>query len=123
MPGSPDAPESCRSATSYAGYQWGGLRLCAYRWGAHHFSGGTIQIYVVGTDYRVFTKWRNPNGSFSAWQVLRDGRVLPGDHWSIVAGVTEGLPLVKVVGDEAAARIWCIVRLPSGWTAWGPCVA
>jgi hypothetical protein len=123
MPGAPDAPESCRTATSYAGYQWGGLRLCAYRWGAHHFSGGTVQIYVVGTDHKVWTRWRNPDGSFSPWQVLRDGRVLPGDHWSIQVTTAQGEPLLRVIGNEPARRRWCILRSSSrGWGDWKVCI-
>jgi hypothetical protein len=120
--GDPDASENCQTATSYAGYQWGGVRLCAYRWGAHVWSGGTIQIYVVGTDHKVWTKWRNPNGSFSAWQILRDGKVRPGKHWSIEVTRIEGEPLLRVIGDEAAERRWCIRRgIDSSWGLWGLC--
>lgn len=122
--GAPEASETCQTATSYAGYQWGGLRLCAYRWGAHVWSGGTIQIYVVGTDHKVWTKYRNPNGSFSAWQILRDGKVRPGNHWSIHVTRIEGDPLVRVVGDEPAERLWCIRRgVNSPWGLWGVCTS
>lgn len=54
------------SDTPLYGIQWGGRRLCYYSWGGHNFGQGTLQVYVVGTNRFVYTKWRNPDGSFSA---------------------------------------------------------
>jgi hypothetical protein len=49
---------------------YGGTWYCAYGSDSHTFPNGTNQIFVVGTDFAVWTKWRNRNNNYSSWHSL-----------------------------------------------------
>jgi hypothetical protein len=106
--------------------QWGGRRLCEYWAVGHDYIDGALQVYVVGTDHGVWTRWRNRAGVMSAWQPLKNGKVKPGDGRSIDLTLNQatGAPTIWVIGADPPpiTRWWCITRNPStGWGNWRVC--
>jgi hypothetical protein len=72
------AAECVQKSTIVDGIEFRGRRLCYYGIGANYFPDGTLQIWVVGTDHAVWTRWVTTGGVFSDW-VSMGGRVKHGD--------------------------------------------
>ena len=110
------------------GVNWGGQNYCNYRTPLHYFPNGTVQVFVVGTDYAVWTKWRLLNGAFSSWvslggQVRRGNPADLGDiayNRPTVYGLA-AVPEVWVYGNTTGAPVeFSRVRNPSTgvWAPW-----
>lgn len=115
------AAECVQESTIVQGVEFNGRRLCHYRVAANNFPDGTLQIFVVGTDHAVWTRWITWDGGMSSWRTL-GGKVMHGDTQSISMGGTRAVPTVKVIGNEPAGRWWCNTRAVSGaWGGWRVC--
>lgn len=78
--------------------------------------GETQQVWVIGTDYSVWTRW-NTNGRLSNW-VSMGGRIRhpyhTGDFYFFTCG---GKPVIVVVGLDNLQ--WYRLRQSDGvWTSW-----
>ena len=104
------APEPVCSSLVHKGVEYGGWRYCNYRVGTHSFRNGTEQVFAVGLDYAVWTRW-STNGRLSQWVSL-GGQVHRSDYRSV--WMTNG-PSVNAIGTDGrrCQRTW-------GQTAWTP---
>jgi hypothetical protein len=50
--------------------QFGGDYICEYDWEDWSLPDDTYQVFVIGTDYAVWTRWQHPNGEMSKWTSL-----------------------------------------------------
>jgi hypothetical protein len=48
---------------------YGGNYYCGYGSQSYRFSDGTLQVFVIGTDFSVWTRWQK-NGQLSNWVSL-----------------------------------------------------
>ncbi|MFB7476229.1 hypothetical protein [Kitasatospora sp. NPDC056184] len=79
------------------------------------FDDGTFQAFAVGTDYALWTRWMNPNGTVSTWVTL--GGVLSGGVFQKWDG--RGNLLIGGRGSDGA--YWARIRdVNGGWTPWNP---
>jgi len=58
------APAKCTDA------EYGGTFYCGYGERFAILSSGVEQLFVVGTDYAVWTRWHRTDGSYSSWTSL-----------------------------------------------------
>jgi len=58
------APSTCTDP------EYGGTFYCGYGEWVVTLSSGVEQVFVVGTDYAVWTKWHRTNGTYSSWTSL-----------------------------------------------------
>ncbi len=115
------AAERICSSTIVFGVQYGGERYCNYTVGWNGFSDGSEQVYVVGTDYAVWTRWITAGGTLSRWVSL-GGKVKQGDFRSVTMAGTGNVPTVKVIGTTTPSRWYCRTRATSGsWSPWALC--
>jgi hypothetical protein len=95
---------------------FGGDRICAYSLHGFTLPDGTYQLFVIGTDYSVYTKWRK-NGVYSSWVNLggQIRRSLSVSDFKVVSCGSQ--PLVLVVGTDD--RWYHDGRRTNGtWTGW-----
>jgi hypothetical protein len=97
---------------------FGGTYYCAYGVRDFYFRDGTYQIFVIGTNFSVYTRWRS-QGFYSLW-VNMGGQVrrtyAARDFGRITCG---SQPIVQVVGTDN--RWWSNARRNNGsWTGWNP---
>ena len=102
----------------YAGTQWGGRFICDYGFDAYSFPNGTLQIFVIGPDYAVYTRWRTGT-TLSAWVNL-GGQVKRGEYsspWVTGSGYS---PTINVYGNTAGLVLYTRTRSSStgAWSAW-----
>lgn len=78
---------------------FGGNYYCGYGKRSFSFSDGTYQIFVIGTDYSVWTRWRK-SGDYSRWVDM--GGKIRASHASADFGITScgGQPILGVVGTN-----------------------
>ncbi len=64
-----DAVGQTESALSYCHLPapWGGTYICSYGWHGMPLKDGTREVWVVGTDYNIWTRWQSPSGALSRW--------------------------------------------------------
>ncbi|MET9400730.1 hypothetical protein [Kitasatospora sp. NPDC002965] len=96
---------------------YGGRFLCGGGFGETlwlaAFADGTVQLFVVGTDYAVWTRWENPNGSLSQWVSL--GGPVAGP---VSIGAMNGY-FVQLTAKGTDGRHWFNNRQTNGvWTGW-----
>ncbi|MCC3776146.1 hypothetical protein [Streptomyces sp. UNOB3_S3] len=91
----------------------GGSYICEYGKKTIKFPNGQQQIFVIGTDYAVWTTYDYENGDWSAWEsmggTLRSGITVKGEGtWN---------PTISATGTDG--NQWSRHRLDSGiWTPW-----
>jgi hypothetical protein len=98
---------------------FGGTYYCKFGEEFLLFNDGTLEIFVIGTDYAVWTRWRNPSGGLSGWVSL-SGQI---DHSGNANDLTvcwaplRTLPTVNIRGTDSSW--WDRTRQATGvWTAW-----
>ena len=104
------APATCTDAS------FGGTYYCGYGERNFTFSNGTYEVWVIGTDYSIWTRWRS-NGSYSSW-VNQGGQIrrsyASGDFVRITCGSN---PIIEVVGTDN--RWYSNARRTDGsWSGW-----
>jgi hypothetical protein len=103
---------------------WGGIFECTYSMKVHTFSNGVVQVWVIGTDWAVWTKWMYPNGQMTDWQSM--GGIAYHGQAHIVSGDFALCKPPEVYSGSVALRLrgqngsWYYnSRPPSGyWTGW-----
>src|SRR5689334_17151906 len=95
---------------------WGGTYYCGYGRRSYAFTDGTYQIFVIGTDYSVWTRWRK-SGNYSRWVDM--GGSIRGSHTATDFRLAncDGQPGLGVVGTN---NTWYsnTRRSNGGWTGW-----
>lgn len=98
---------------------FGGRYYCKYEEEFLQFSDGTVQIFVIGTDYSVWTSWIRGSGPASAWVSLGGQIHHSGDanDLEVCALPLRSLPTVNIRGTDNGW--WDRTRQNNGaWTAW-----
>ncbi|WP_030670227.1 hypothetical protein [Streptomyces rimosus] len=91
----------------------GGSYICEYGIAWQTFPNGGKQVFVVGTDFSVWTRYGFEGGDWSNWEsmggVARSGVRIDGNGtWN---------PTISVVGSDGVR--WYRHRLDTGsWTGW-----
>ncbi|MFI9204302.1 hypothetical protein [Streptomyces sp. NPDC053048] len=91
----------------------GGDYICEYGEAWMTYPEGNRQVFVIGTDFAVWTRWQYAGGGWSDWNSfggkLRSGVRIDGNNtWT---------PTISAVGDDGER--WYRHRLSSGsWTGW-----
>lgn len=115
-----EAPESIGECTLTNG--WGGGFYCASTDPDHgaiwyEFPNGTEEVFVVGLDWSVWTRWNNTSGGLSAWTSL-GGQVEHTEPVIGLSGSSWGVTLV-VFGTNGDYYYDTRSDSPSGgWTGW-----
>ncbi|WP_327681542.1 hypothetical protein [Kitasatospora sp. NBC_00458] len=76
------------------------------------FHDGTFQVFAVGVDNSLWTRWQNPDGSVSTWRTL--GGVL-------ASGIRMGWHGEELIFDAVGTDgdWWRQIRYTSGtWSGW-----
>ncbi|MEU8927303.1 hypothetical protein AB0D10_41365 [Kitasatospora sp. NPDC048545] len=98
---------------------WGGKYLCGgpYRDGTatYYFRDGRQEVFVIGTDHAVWTRWTDKSGNKSGW--LSFGGTFTGPVSVLATDMGQGNFEVGAVGTDG--HIWSRVRDVNGnWTGW-----
>jgi hypothetical protein len=84
----------------------------------YQFPNGLKQLFVVGSDNAVWTRWQESNGSYHAWYSM-GGYSL---SYPVVVNGSGYSPQINVVGQDGTYW-WYRVRdsLTATWSAWACC--
>ncbi len=103
------------SAASYICFelQLGGSWYCDFGETWYQFPNGTWQVFVIGLDYAVWTRWENPDHTWSGWTSM-GGNCRSRVHVTAHHGRT---PTITVTGMDG--NHWHRTRSVDGhWPAW-----
>ncbi|MGE7390700.1 hypothetical protein ACQKM2_35005 [Streptomyces sp. NPDC004126] len=108
------APGQNQAAAGYCHVSGlGGDYICEYGEAWQTFPNGTRQVFIVGTDFAVWTRYSNTGGGWSGWESM-GGTVRSGVR---IEGNNSWNPTISVVGMDGER--WFRHRLNSGsWTGW-----
>ncbi|MEU9038453.1 hypothetical protein AB0D45_26640 [Streptomyces sp. NPDC048352] len=111
------APAQGQAPAAAAGYchvsGLGGDYICEYGEAWLTYPNGQRQVFIVGTDFAVWTRYSFAGGGWSEW-VSMGGSVRSGVR---VEGGNSWTPTISVVGMDGER--WYRHRLSSGsWTGW-----
>ena len=97
---------------------YGGNYYCGYGYQSNRFPDGTVQVYVIGTDFSVWTRWTK-NGRLSNWVSL-GGKIRHTYKSSdFFVGLCGNQPFVRIYGLDN--QLWSNIRHEDGtWSGWGP---
>ncbi|MBD0676692.1 hypothetical protein [Streptomyces sp. CBMA156] len=98
---------------------WGGTFLCggAYGEGAvtYYFRDGRQEVFVIGTDHAVWTRWTDKSGTKSGW--LSMGGVFTGPVG--ISATDMGYGNFEIAAKGTDGRTWARVRDTNGdWNRW-----
>ncbi|MFJ6050474.1 hypothetical protein [Streptomyces sp. NPDC092307] len=111
------APAQAAVPASAAGFchvsGLGGDYICEYGEAWLTYPAGNRQVFIVGTDFAVWTRWQYAGGSWSEWTSM-GGTVRSGVR---IEGNNTWNPTISIVGMDGER--WSRHRLNSGsWTPW-----
>jgi hypothetical protein len=117
-------------SVSFNNVYFGGASFCNYNVAYCQFPDGTYQLFVVGTDYGVWTRWLNPDGTLhpsTGWYNM-GGQVKRGnpENPSLLAYLSPWVdpgagwwPELDVYGNETNYITWDRLKNEYGeWTPW-----
>lgn len=95
---------------------FGGTWYCGYGLRDFYFSDGTYQVFVIGTNFSVYTRWRS-QGFYSLWHNM-GGQIRRSYSSADFRRITCGSqPIIQVVGTDN--RWYSNARRTNGtWTGW-----
>ncbi|MEY2233471.1 MULTISPECIES: hypothetical protein [Streptomyces] len=111
------APAQAAAPAAAAGFchvsGLGGDYICEYGEAWLTYPAGNRQVFIVGTDFAVWTRWQFAGGSWSEWTSM-GGTVRSGVR---IEGNNTWNPTISIVGMDGER--WSRHRLTSGsWTPW-----
>ncbi|MFI8391454.1 hypothetical protein [Streptomyces sp. NPDC085540] len=111
------APAQAAAPAAAAGFchvsGLGGDYICEYGEAWMTYPAGNRQVFIVGTDFAVWTRWQYAGGSWSDWTSM-GGTVRSGVR---IEGNNTWNPTISIVGMDGER--WSRHRLNSGsWTPW-----
>ncbi|MCX4539482.1 hypothetical protein [Streptomyces sp. NBC_01565] len=91
----------------------GGDYICEYGESWMTYPAGNRQVFIIGSDFAVWTRWQYAGGSWSEWMSM-GGKAGSGVR---VEGNNSWNPTISIVGSDGDR--WYRHRLDSGsWTGW-----
>lgn len=94
---------------------YGGNYYCSYGTKSHRFPDGTLQVFVIGTDFSVWTRWQK-NGRLSNWVSL-GGKIRHTYNSSDFKLYNCNGPWLLIYGLDN--RPWLTTRGQNGvWSPW-----
>ncbi|MEU4208935.1 hypothetical protein AB0F13_02830 [Streptomyces sp. NPDC026206] len=117
LAGVASAPAQAAPAKAAANYchvsGLGGDYICEYGEAWITYPAGNRQVFIIGTDFAVWTRWQYAGGSWSEWTSF-GGKLRSGVR---VDGNNTWAPTISAVGDDGER--YYRHRLSSGsWTGW-----
>ncbi|MFF4422660.1 MULTISPECIES: hypothetical protein [Streptomyces] len=111
------APAQAAAPAAAAGFchvsGLGGDYICEYGEAWMTYPAGNRQVFIIGTDFAVWTRWQYAGGSWSDWTSM-GGTVRSGVR---IEGNNTWNPTISIVGMDGER--WSRHRLNSGsWTPW-----
>ncbi|MGZ9928661.1 hypothetical protein ACXNSR_02085 [Streptomyces sp. NC-S4] len=111
------APAQAATPAAAAGFchvsGLGGDYICEYGEAWMTYPAGNRQVFIVGTDFAVWTRWQYAGGSWSDWTSM-GGTVRSGVR---IEGNNTWNPTISIIGMDGER--WSRHRLNSGsWTPW-----
>lgn len=103
------------SKCAVTAYGYTGYRICEFDWLSVTKSNGSVEYFVVGTNYAVFHIWPGSGG----WKSLggRARTATPnGVYYLTVSGPDYG---VATIGTDN--RTWCTINSSGRWSNWFAC--
>jgi hypothetical protein len=95
---------------------YGGRYYCAYGTKSYRLPDGTLQVFVIGTDFSVWTRWQK-NGRLSNWVSL--GGKIRSTYNRSDFGLDSCAHKPVVVIEGLDHRSWYRIRQANGvWTNW-----
>ncbi|MBC7558481.1 MAG: hypothetical protein H7270_03845 [Dermatophilaceae bacterium] len=77
---------------------------------------GHLDLFVVGTDNRIYSCWWDVSGGWSSWFALGGLIAATGSTVNVVARYTDHLDLFTTASDGKIMSTWWDAR--SGWAGW-----
>ncbi|WP_213455507.1 hypothetical protein [Rhizomonospora bruguierae] len=111
----PDGDVTILSKCAVTEYGYTGYRICEFDWLAVYKSNGSVEYFVVGTNYAIFHiwpgsgGWKSLGGKASSWAPN-------GVYYLTVSGGDYG---VWTYGTDE--RPWCTINASGRWTSWFSC--
>jgi hypothetical protein len=91
----------------------GGTYICEYGESWQTYPNGQRQVFVVGTDRAVWTRYNSAEGNWSGWQSM--GGQVSSQVW--IEGNKTWSPMISVKGMDG--NYWSRQRMSNGgWTSW-----
>lgn len=113
-------PSTVGICTDSSGFNLGGRFFCGDAYGPgelfYTFPNGVIQLFVIGTDHQVWTRWSNTSEtSWTGWS-----SVLGGSCWGwrqpFGSGYTPGIIVIGSNGHDFAKQRNNNGTWPNNWT-------
>ena len=96
---------------------YGGRYYCGYGSRSWTFANGTEQVFVIGTNFAVWTRWKS-NGNLSSWTSLGGEIRHTYSYDDFKRYSCGGNPWLNIVGLDN--QWWKRARGSDGtWSAWG----
>jgi hypothetical protein len=99
---------------------YGGDYYCGYGSRSSRLYDGTLQVFVIGTDFSVWTRWRK-NGQLSNWVSL-GGKITASykaSDFQVIQGEDDA-DRIAVTIRGLDKKLWTKLRFANGnWTDWG----
>jgi hypothetical protein len=77
---------------------------------------GHLDLFVVGTDNRVYSCWWDANGGWAGWFVISGGIAKPGSTVTAIARMPEHIDVFAVGSDSQIYSAWWDGA--TGWSGW-----
>ncbi len=105
-----DTVTTCSDPTLGGTYYCGGAYGVGEEW--YYFPNGVEQLFVIGTDHGVWTRWTNASGNWVGWTPMY------GSCWGWGGVIADGYtPSLVVTGSDGNS--WANQRDPDGhWIGW-----
>lgn len=117
-------------SVSFNNVYFGGASLCNYHVAWYRFPDLTYQVFVVGTDYGVWTRWLDDDGTLhpsTGWYNM-GGQVKRGNPANLSDRAYESpwienmnvswYPVLDVYGNESGYYTWTRQRNDDAWGPW-----
>jgi uncharacterized protein YbdZ (MbtH family) len=75
-----------------------------------------LDLFVVGTDNRVYSTWWAPSAGWAGWFNVSGGVSRPGGQVAALSRITEHLDVFVVGTDERVYSTWWDGT--GGWAGW-----
>jgi hypothetical protein len=117
-------PASAAVAQCHYNPPWNGTFICAYGYEWWTFSSGVTQLFVIGTDYSVWTRWNRADGSMSSWvdlggTIWNDNTETNREYLLTITDCTAD-PQQPILGIQGTNKEWYYNNRKSNgdWTGW-----
>jgi hypothetical protein len=75
-----------------------------------------LDLFVIGTDNRIYSTWWHEGGNWAGWFNVSGGIGKPGGQVAAISRVTEHIDLFTVGSDGLVYSTWWDGA--TGWAGW-----